>query len=181
MSKLSWQCLTFHSLTPSQLYHLLQLRSEVFVVEQACIYQDLDGLDQDAMHLMGFQEKQLVSYARLIPPCVKYDEPAIGRITCHPSFRRNGYGRATVSKAVDICQDIWPAAGIRISAQQRLENFYREFGFRSVSAPYLEDGLPHVEMQLREPCQARQRSSDPRLSPARRGLPDKPAGFVALP
>ncbi|MCB1670866.1 MAG: GNAT family N-acetyltransferase [Gammaproteobacteria bacterium] len=146
MSKLNWQCLTFHSLTPAQLYGLLQLRSAVFVVEQACIYQDLDDLDQDAMHLVGYLDEQLACYARLIPPGVKYDEPAIGRITSHPSLRRHGYGRAAVKKAIQICQDIWPAAGIRISAQQRLENFYREFSFRPVSAAYLEDGLPHVEM-----------------------------------
>ena len=146
MSKLKWQCLAFHSLTPTQLYSILQLRSEVFVVEQACIYQDLDGLDQDAMHLLGYLDKQLVSYARLVPPGIKYDEPAIGRIASDPSVRRRGYGRAVVSRALEICQDIWPAEGIRISAQQRLENFYKEFGFRTVSAPYLEDGLPHVEM-----------------------------------
>lgn len=146
MSKLKWQCLAFESLTPSQLYSVLQLRSAVFVVEQACIYQDLDGVDQDAMHLLGYLEKELVCYARLVPPGVKYDEPSIGRITSNPSVRRRGYGRAIVSRAVEICQDIWPAEGIRISAQQRLEIFYREFGFKTVSAPYLEDGLPHIEM-----------------------------------
>jgi ElaA protein len=146
MAKLKWQCLTFHSLTPSQLYTVLQLRSQVFVVEQACIYQDLDDLDQDSMHLIGFLDEQLVCYARLVPPGVKYEEPAIGRITSHPSVRRSGYGRAVVGRAIEICQDIWPAEGIRISAQQRLENFYKEFGFKSVSAPYLEDGLPHIEM-----------------------------------
>lgn len=146
MSKLKWQCLTFHALTPSQLYSLLQLRSEVFVVEQACIYQDLDGLDQDAMHLLGYRDDQLAGYARLVPPGVKYDEPAIGRITSTPSMRGHGFGRSTVKKAIDICQDIWPAEGIRISAQQRLAKFYREFGFHAVSAPYLEDGIPHVEM-----------------------------------
>lgn len=146
MSKLKWQCLTFHSLTPSQLYSILQLRAEVFVVEQACIYQDLDDLDQDAMHLVGYLDDRLVCYARLVPPGVKYDEPAIGRITSHQSVRRRGYGRAIVGRAIEICQDIWPEEGIRISAQQRLEIFYKDFGFRTVSAPYLEDGLPHVEM-----------------------------------
>jgi ElaA protein len=146
MAKLTWQCLTFHSLTSSQLYNVLQLRSEVFVVEQACIYQDLDDLDQDAMHLIGSLDEQLVCYARLVPPGVKYEEPAIGRIASHPSVRRSGYGRAVVGRAIEICQDIWPAEGIRISAQQRLENFYHEFGFKTVSAPYLEDGLPHIEM-----------------------------------
>ena len=146
MSKLKWQCLTFHSLTPVQLYSVLQLRSEVFVVEQACIYQDLDDLDQDAMHLVGYLDDQLVCYARLVPPSIKYEEPALGRIASSPSVRRSGYGRAVVSRAIEICQDIWPSEGIRISAQQRLENFYKEFGFKTVSTPYLEDGLPHVEM-----------------------------------
>lgn len=146
MSKLSWQCLTFHSLTPGQLYSVLQLRSEVFVVEQACIYQDLDDADQDAMHLIGYLDQQLACYARLLPPGVKYEEPSIGRIASHPTFRRHGHGRSAVKKAIDICLDIWPAEGIKISAQQRLENFYREFGFRTVSAPYLEDGIPHIEM-----------------------------------
>jgi len=146
MSKLKWQCSAFHALTPLQLYQLLQLRTEVFVVEQACIYQDLDDLDQDAMHLLGYIDQRLAGYARLVPPGIRYDEPAIGRIASHPAHRRQGHGRAAVKKAVEICQDIWPSEGIRISAQQRLEKFYRDFGFRTVSTPYLEDGLPHVEM-----------------------------------
>ena len=149
MSKLKWQCLAFQTLTPSQLYEILQLRSEIFVVEQNCVYQDLDGLDEDAMHLVGNLDRQLACYARLIPPGVKYDEPALGRIASQPSLRRRGYGRAVVARAIEICEDIWPAEGIRISAQARLENFYREFGFKTVTAPYLEDGMPHVEMLRR--------------------------------
>lgn len=146
MVKLKWQCLTFHSLSSSQLYKILQLRSAVFVVEQACIYQDLDDVDQDAMHLCGSLDNQLLCYARLVPPGIKYEEPSIGRIISDLSVRRSGYGRAVVARAIEICEDIWPAQGIRISAQQRLENLYQEFGFNTVSEPYLEDGLPHIEM-----------------------------------
>lgn len=145
-SDLHWGCYPFESLTLDQLYLVLKLRSTVFVVEQECVYQDLDGLDQQAWHVLGIGDMGLVCYARLLPPGCKYQEPAIGRVISAPAVRGTGLGRLLVQQAVAHCHELWPLQGIRISAQQHLEQFYCDLGFATVSAPYLEDGIPHVEM-----------------------------------
>ncbi|MFM1896301.1 MAG: hypothetical protein RLZZ385_1375 [Pseudomonadota bacterium] len=145
-SSLLWQGLPFAELDVYQLYELLQLRSEVFVVEQNCVYQDLDSLDPQAHHLLGYQAGVLVCYARILPPGLKYEDASIGRIISHGNLRGQGLGRLLVRKSLEYCQQLFPMAGIRISAQYRLERFYQELAFASVSEPYLEDGIPHIEM-----------------------------------
>ena len=152
-----WRCARFEALSPREIHDLYRLRAAVFVVEQACAFQDLDGADLESWHLLGYQsapsasgegrgEGALIAYARLVPPGVKYDEPSIGRITTAQSVRGTGLGRALVREALARAGQLWPGRAIRIGAQQRLERFYQEFGFVTASAPYDEDGIPHVEM-----------------------------------
>jgi ElaA protein len=142
-----WRCARFEALSPREIHDLYRLRAAVFVVEQACAFQDLDGADLESWHLLGYQSAgALLAYARLVPPGVKYDEPSIGRIITAQSVRGTGLGRALVREALARAGQLWPGRAIRIGAQQRLERFYQEFGFVTASAPYDEDGIPHVEM-----------------------------------
>jgi len=146
MSDLSWECLAFKQLTTPTLYALLQLRSEVFVVEQDCVYQDLDGYDEFAWHLLGWRDNTLLCYARLFAPGVKYPGASIGRVIIKQIVRGEGLGRELMGQAITACEARWPNAAITISAQHHLEEFYGSLGFETVSAPYLEDDIPHVEM-----------------------------------
>ncbi|HJO10619.1 MAG: GNAT family N-acetyltransferase [Gammaproteobacteria bacterium] len=148
MSDISWTCDPFGQLTNHQLYALLQLRTEVFVMEQNCAYQDMDDLDQKAFHVQGLRDGKLICYGRLLAPGVKYAEPAIGRIICILAMRREGLGRLLMYKTMAYCEELWPGQAIRISAQHHLESFYNEFGFTAVSEPYMEDGIPHIEMLI---------------------------------
>lgn len=148
MSALLFTCLDFEQLGNTELYDLLRLRSEVFVVEQDCVFLDMDGLDAPSMHLLGKVGNRLVAYARLIPGQLKYDGVSIGRVVTAESVRRCGYGRQLMTEAVRRCQQLWPEQPIIISAQQYLQQFYQGFGFRTVSDPYLEDGIYHLEMRL---------------------------------
>jgi len=154
---IDWRFARFDELSPREIHELYRLRAAVFVVEQACAFQDLDGADPESWHLLGYQsapsplgegrgEGPLLAYARLVPPGVKYEEPSIGRIVTAQSARRTGLGRTLVHEALARAEQLWPGKPIRIGAQQRLERFYREFGFVTASAPYDEDGIPHVEM-----------------------------------
>lgn len=146
MSSITWTLLPFEQLSLQQLYALLRLRSEVFVMEQQCLYQDLDDRDQVAYHLLGTDQTGLQCYARLLPPGEKYTEAAIGRVLTRQSCRDSGLGRALLAQACEHCDEHWPQQGIRISAQQYLQSFYEGFGFKVVSQPYLEDAIPHLEM-----------------------------------
>lgn len=158
MSDLLFTCLEFAQLSNSELYELLKLRSEVFVVEQDCVYLDQDGYDQRSLHLLGKVDGRLVAYARLLPETVKYaDAVSIGRVVTAGAARRYGYGRRLMAEAIACCQRTWPHQPIIISAQQYLEKFYQEFGFSTVSGPYLEDGIPHLRMR-REPSAGRAQS-----------------------
>jgi len=147
---LTWEWLPYGALTRDQLYDLISLREEVFVVEQNCPYQDADGRDRHAWHLLGRDgQGRLLAYLRVVEPGHKYAEPSIGRVVTSPRERRTGFGRALMREGIRRTEAFYPGRGIRISAQQRLEGFYRGFGFRTVSEVYDEDGIPHVEM-LRE-------------------------------
>ena len=150
MTTPNWKCKEFKELTINELYSMLQLRAAVFVLEQNCPYQDLDGNDQTSIHVTGTLGEELLCYARILPPGVKYKTPSIGRVTTHQKIRKKGYGKLLMSKAIDYCQEHWPKEAITISAQQRLQKFYSEFGFVVETEPYLEDGIPHIQM-LREP------------------------------
>lgn len=146
---LAWKFLPFRSLTPDQLYDLLKLRQEVFVVEQECAYLDADGADPHAHHLLGYDaEGELTAYLRLVKPGIKYAEPSIGRVITRLSARRRNLGRELMREGIRRAHQLYPGQGIRISAQARLERFYRELGFTTVGGPYDEDGIPHLEMLL---------------------------------
>ena len=151
-SEITWACRSFDELSNSELYGILQLRAEVFVVEQDCVYQDVDGFDQVALHVMGQRDRgegpELVCYTRLLAPGVKYEGASIGRVVTHMSVRGGGIGKALMVKSIAYCRDRWPGVPVTISAQQHLERFYSELGFRTESEPYDEDGIPHIRMQL---------------------------------
>lgn len=145
-TNLVWQLKPFAQLTAEELYILLALRSEVFVVEQACAYQDLDGMDQRSMHLMGWQDEQLVAYARLLPPGLLYDTASIGRVVTRGTIRGMGIGKLLMGNAMDAVRSVFGPVAVTISAQAHLEVFYNTWGFVKHGAPYLEDGIPHVRM-----------------------------------
>lgn len=146
----AWQWRAFAELTPHELYSILQLRALVFVVEQACAYNDLDGYDEASYHLFTQDaDGRVVACLRLLPPGVKYAEPSLGRVVTHPDTRRTGLGLELMREGLRRTAVDFPGAAIRIGAQRRLEEFYRSLGFVTVSPPYDEDGIEHVEM-LRE-------------------------------
>jgi ElaA protein len=142
--------LPFDRLTPRQLHDLLQLRQRVFVVEQRCAYLDADGLDPLCWHGMGtLADGSVVATARLVPPGVASEEPAIGRVVSSPTFRKHGVGRKLMTEAIREVRRLYPGQGTRIGAQRYLERFYSSLGFVAVGEPYLEDDIPHIQM-LRE-------------------------------
>ena len=146
MSDIEWRYLAFDELTAAELYAVLQLRAEVFVVEQACIFQDMDGADAQAMHLLGTLQGALVAYARCFAAGIKFTEASIGRIVTRPGVRGSGAGHALVEKAISCLSQQSGAQVIRIGAQARLEAFYRQHGFEKDGPLYLEDGIAHIEM-----------------------------------
>jgi ElaA protein len=146
LAPVRWTLAAFDALSLQQLYALLQLRSEVFVVEQACAFQDLDGTDAQAMHLLGHQGDALVAYARLFPAGIKYTEASIGRVTTRQSARGTGLGHALIREAMASLVSLWGAQPIRIGAQARLKAYYSQHGFVDVGKPYIEDGIDHLEM-----------------------------------
>lgn len=143
-----WQLRRFESLTVMELYGLLQLRAQVFVVEQQCIYQDVDGHDPLALHLLGLRSGRLVACARILPPGVTFAEVSIGRVVTAPAVRGDGLGRALMLQALDACAEAFPGQPVRIGAQSHLQRFYAGLGFVTASSPYDEDGIEHVEMLL---------------------------------
>ena len=146
---LHWQLARFRELDLDALYALLRLRSEVFVLEQACAYLDLDDRDRhpDMRHLLGRDARgDLVAYARLVPPGVSFPEPSIGRVVTSPAQRGRGLGEHLVARAVKDTLALWPGRSIRIGAQSYLLAFYARHGFEVASEEYLEDGIPHREM-----------------------------------
>jgi ElaA protein len=143
---ISWRFKPFADLTPYEVHDLFQVRAQVFVVEQACAFQDVDGADLDCWHLLGYRDKVLAAYCRLVPPGVKYEEPSIGRVVTTQAVRRTGLGRELMREALRRADKLWPGKAIRIGAQQRLDDFYRDFGFVQASEPYDEDGIMHIHM-----------------------------------
>jgi ElaA protein len=148
MTTSTFICKPFDELTTAELYTLLQLRSEVFVVEQNCVYQDIDGYDQKAMHLLMYLNDELIAYSRLIPPGIKYESASIGRVVTRDSARGSGHGKALMESAMGHSKEIWPEAGLTISAQAYLEEFYQSLGFITESEPYMEDDIPHIQMHV---------------------------------
>ena len=145
-----WQWSRFSELRPDDLYAIVRLREAVFVVEQNCPYPDADGRDPRAWHLLGWSkshvDRTLVAYARVFEPGVRYTEGSIGRVATAQEVRRTGMGKRLMAEALRQLEALAPGQKIKLAAQQRLEAFYAGFGFTTVSAPYEEDGIMHVDM-----------------------------------
>lgn len=141
-----WLLKRFDELSPYQLYAILQLRNEVFVVEQNCVFQDADDKDQNSHHLMGFLDNKLVAYTRLVPARTVYEEASIGRVVTSPSVRRNGAGKILMEQSIDSLYSLFGKVPIKIGAQLYLQKFYESFGFVRISDIYLEDGIEHIYM-----------------------------------
>lgn len=141
---------SFKELSLEELYELLKLRSAVFVVEQDCVYQDLDDKDQESNHLLLFYEEILVAYCRILRPGLAYpDHSSIGRVVAHPQFRKKGWGILIMNRAIQYCRDHFKNTDIKISAQCYLDQFYQGLGFEDTGDHYLEDGIPHQAMILK--------------------------------
>jgi ElaA protein len=145
---LDWQWKSFGELDAASLYAILALRCEVFIVEQQCVYQDIDGLDPQAVHLLGWRDGRLAAYLRVFAPGVKHADVSLGRVITAPFARGDGAGRALMGEALAYIGRTWPDHALRISAQRYLERFYGSYGFRVCSEPYDEDGIPHIDMLL---------------------------------
>lgn len=145
---LNWKTKAFNELNNYELYEILKLRSKVFVVEQNCIFLDMDDKDQKCMHILGFDDDVLVAYSRLVPSGVSYKEAAIGRVVTDPGYRRKNAGKELMRISIDKLYEEYGTQRIRIGAQCYLRDFYESFGFVKDSDEYLEDGIPHIEMIL---------------------------------
>ncbi len=146
---MDWIIKTYEALSKEELYHLLQLRIEVFVIEQNCPYQDVDGKDQKSIHVWTNNEAgKPIAYLRIVAPGVSYAEPSIGRVLTKETNRKGGLGRALMEEGIRVCQEWYPNETIRISAQEYLLDFYSSLGFVQVGEMYLEDDIPHIEMTL---------------------------------
>jgi ElaA protein len=146
--QIHWQCKHFDELSSHELYAIIKLRNEVFVVEQNCVFQDADGKDQYCYHLSGMVDDEIAAYARLVPSGISYPNIAIGRVITSPNYRRVGFGKALMAQAIDECYRLFGKQPIKIGAQLYLKDFYQSFGFEQTSEMYLEDDIPHIEMLL---------------------------------
>jgi len=142
------ECLVknFSELTTTELYKILQLRSEVFVVEQDCVYQDLDFKDQKSLHILGVKKNSIVAYTRIFKPGDYFDNASIGRVVVAFLERNKGYGHDVMKVSIQAIKDYFKVDKITISAQVYLKNFYESHQFTQVGVSYLEDGIPHIEM-----------------------------------
>ena len=136
----------FNKLTIQELYSLLKLRSEIFVVEQDCVYQDLDGKDAKALHVIGIENNEIVAYTRVFKSGDYFDIASIGRVAVHKDHRKYGYGKDIMQASINVVNDKLKEQKIKISAQTYLSRFYTELGFKAIGEGYLEDGIPHIEM-----------------------------------
>ena len=148
---IEWNYKKFADLSNDELYAILRLRIEVFIVEQNCVFQDADNKDQSSYHVMAWKEGMLLAYARLVPAGISYSEPSIGRVVTSPSARSLGMGKILMEKAIDILYINWGKKDIKIGAQLYLERFYNSLGFQRTSDIYMEDGIEHIEMMLHTP------------------------------
>lgn len=148
---MEWYCKPFDALTASELYAILSARSEVFVVEQRCVYLDPDGKDTQAHHLFALDDgaegrPQVAAYLRLLPPGASYEEASIGRVLTGTAYRGQGLGQELLNRGLVHANGFWPKAALRIGAQAYLQKLYESAGFAAVGEPYDEDGIPHIEM-----------------------------------
>ncbi|MFZ6690947.1 GNAT family N-acetyltransferase [Undibacterium sp. SXout20W] len=149
LSQLVWQCLPFAELSNIQLHRIFAARSAVFVLEQNCVYQDIDGKDPHCHHLIAWDENgDVAAYIRIVPAGLSFAEPSIGRVLSTQKWRGTGIGKLLLVNGIAHLRQLYPQAPIRIGAQAYLEKFYGSFGFKTVSDMYLEDDIPHVDMLL---------------------------------
>lgn len=145
-SELKIRATRFDGLTRDKLYELLRLRSEIFVVEQNCAYQDIDNKDQDGLHIIGEINSEIVAYTRCFPPGYYFTEAAIGRVLVKKGFRKKGYAHQIINASMKTIEDEFQISEIKLSGQQYLIEFYESHGFHQVGKGYLEDGIPHIAM-----------------------------------
>jgi ElaA protein len=143
---INWYSKEFGNLTPHELYAILQLRTEVFVVEQNCVFQDMDGKDEHCHHIMGWDGDKLIATSRIVPPGIAYEFPSIGRIVTSPAARGQRLGKALVNKSIEALNKLYGNSTIRIGAQLYLKKFYELFGFEQSGDVYDEDGIDHIQM-----------------------------------
>lgn len=143
---ITWILKSFDSLTVTELYAILRLRTEVFVVEQNCVFQDMDNKDQQCHHLMGWKDNLLAAYTRLVPPGVSYEQASIGRVVTSPLARGGGLGKTLMEKSIEELTNLYGAGIIKIGAQLYLKKFYQSLGFKQIGEIYDEDGIDHIYM-----------------------------------
>ena len=148
----SFNWYNFSELTNQQLYAILALRSDVFVVEQACAYPDIDGKDQNTLHLLGVEDDSLITYLRLFPPSDAKHPIVYGRVVTAQSARSKGYAKQLMQVLLSYCDIHFPGIEIKCSAQHYLTRFYEGFGFKTYGRVYEEDGIPHIEMRRKPDC-----------------------------
>ena len=136
----------FDDLHIKELYKLLQLRSEIFVVEQDCVYQDIDGKDEKALHVIGFKNDEVVAYTRIFKPGDYFENASIGRVAVRSDYRKYGYGKVIMQASIKAVEERFTRNDIKISAQVYLTKFYNDLGFKAIGEGYLEDGIPHIAM-----------------------------------
>ncbi|RYH76247.1 GNAT family N-acetyltransferase [Flavobacteriaceae bacterium 144Ye] len=137
---------TFQELTTQELYDILQLRSKVFVVEQDCVYQDIDGKDQKALHVLGYKNNVVVAYTRIFKPGDYFEKASIGRVVVAKKERQHKYGYDIMEASIQAIKEHYNETNIKISAQCYLNKFYNNLGFKAIGEDYLEDGIPHIAM-----------------------------------
>lgn len=143
---MEWKIKTFNELSNDELYEIIKLRSEVFIIEQQCIYEEYDGKDKKAYHLFGEKDGEILVYLRILEKGVSFNEISIGRVLVNKKYRNKGLAKEMMSCAIEFIEDTLNEKIIRISAQEYLLEFYSSLGFVKVSQVYLEDGIPHMEM-----------------------------------
>lgn len=146
--QLNWILKRFEELSSAELYSIMQLRNEVFVVEQNCVYQDADDKDQASLHFCGWDGEKLVAYTRIIPQGISYAEASIGRVVTSPAYRGTGAGRQLMQESIGRTFSQFNCTAIKIGAQVYLTKFYQSLGFVQSGTEYLEDNISHVEMIL---------------------------------
>ncbi len=145
---ITWQCKKFHELSVEELYNILHLRNEVFVVEQNCAYQDCDGKDFNSWHITGWDEDSLIAYSRILPPGLSYlGAASIGRVLTSPQVRQQGLGKELIIYSLKKLYDLFGAVKVNIGAQLYLKKFYESFHFTQTGSIYLEDGIEHIRME----------------------------------
>lgn len=150
MDQINYLLRSYDDLTKEELYAIMVLRQEVFIVEQDCPYLDADSKDKSAYHLLGYLDKDLVCYTRILNKGISYNNySSIGRVVNAPSIRGKGMGKGLMKKSIEVCKELYPDIAIKISAQCYLQRFYESFDFVAMGESYLEDDIPHIAMILK--------------------------------